>query len=54
MFGLLLAMGFCAGCSSMMDPTNAQARADKMQKAVAAQRNNGMSTAPKSAPQAPK
>jgi hypothetical protein len=41
------------GCSSVMDPTNAQARADKMQKAVEAQKHNGMMTAPKSNPQSP-
>jgi len=41
------------GCASVMDPTNAQARADKMQKAMDAQKHNGMMTAPKSNPQAP-
>jgi uncharacterized protein YceK len=40
-----------SGCSSIMDPTNANARAEKMQKAVDAQRHNPMGSLPKSAPQ---
>ncbi len=37
----------------MTDPTNAQARADKMKKAVDAQKHNGMMTVPKNSAPTP-
>ena len=47
----LLSIGVAvAGCASVMDPTNAQSRSDKMEKALASQEHNGMSAAPKSNP----
>jgi hypothetical protein len=52
-FGLCLAVALCGGCSSMTDPTNAQARADKMKKAVDAQKHNGMMTVPKNSAPTP-
>jgi hypothetical protein len=48
--GVALVLGL-VGCSSVMDPTNADARAEKMDKAMQAQRQNPMGSAPKSAPQ---
>gem|GEM_PF-3654783 len=47
MIGALL----LAGCASVMDPTNAQGRAEKMQKAVEAQRR--MMSPPKAQTQSP-